>query len=91
MEVKRIKGYGLARKVGLEHGEVAFKGGNRRGHAADRRVRFIDPSPEDKNWIREASTIPRQEPSKFARLPAEERRAVTEACRPGLERLGYLL
>ena len=56
-----------------------------------RLIRFIDPGLEDEAWIREASAIPRQTPSKFARLPAEERAAIAKACRPGLERLGYPL
>ena len=54
-----------------------------------RLIRFIDPSLEDEAWIREASAIPRRTPSKFAKLGAEEQAAITEACRPGLERLGY--
>lgn len=54
-----------------------------------RLIRFIEPSLEDEAWIREASAIPRQTPSKFANLGADEQAAITEACRPGLERLGY--
>lgn len=54
-----------------------------------RLIQFIDPSLEDETWLREVSSIPRRTPSKFERLPARERAAVTEACRPGLERLGY--
>lgn len=56
-----------------------------------RLIRFIAPSLEDEAWIREASAIPRQTPSKFARLGSDEQAAITEACRPGLERLGYPL
>lgn len=54
-----------------------------------RLIRFIDPSLEDEAWLREVITIPRPTPSNFNRLPADERAAMTEACRPGLERLGY--
>lgn len=56
-----------------------------------RLIRFIDPCLEDDTWIRAASAIPRQTPSRFARLAAEEQAAITEACHPGLERLGYPL
>ncbi len=54
-----------------------------------RLIRFIDPALDDDAWVRQASTIPRPTPSKFAQLPAHERTAVTQACLPGLERLGY--
>ena len=54
-----------------------------------RLIRFIDPSLEDEGWIRRASTIPRPAPSKFAQLGRAEQAAITEACRPGLEILGY--
>ena len=52
-------------------------------------VRFIDPALEDEAWLREVCAIPRRTPSKFALLAAAERAAVTQACRPGLERLSY--
>lgn len=52
-------------------------------------VRFIAPELEDDSWVREVASIPRGTPSKFARLRADEQQAITEACRPGLERLGY--
>ena len=54
-----------------------------------RLVRFIDPALEDEEWIRKASAIPRPTPSRFQTLGPEERSAVTEACRPGLNLLGY--
>ena len=54
-----------------------------------RLIRFISPELEDDDWVAEAARIPRPTPSKFARLDAAERQAITEACRPGLERLGY--
>ena len=56
-----------------------------------RLIRFIDPELEDEAWLREAASIPRPTPSRFARLGAAERAAATAACRPGLERLGYPL
>ncbi len=56
-----------------------------------RLIRFIDPSLEDEAWLREVSSIPRPTPSKFERLEPDEQAALTEACRPGLERLGYPL
>lgn len=52
---------------------------------------FIDPALEDEDWIRKASSIPRPSTSKFPALGAADRAAVLEACRPGLERLGYPL
>ena len=52
-------------------------------------IRFIDPRLEDEDWIRAASRIPRQTPSKFAALGDEDKTALDAACRPGMERLGY--
>ena len=52
-------------------------------------VRFIDPALEDEEWIRKASAIPRPTPSKFQTLSPQQQSAVTAACRPGLDRLGY--
>ncbi len=54
-----------------------------------RLIRFIDPSLEDDDWLREAVSIPRPTPLKFERLDEEERAALSAACGPGLERLGY--
>ena len=56
-----------------------------------RMIRFISPGLENEAWVREASAIPRSASSKFARLGSREQIAITEACRPGLERLGYPL
>ena len=52
-------------------------------------IRFISPELEDDHWIREASSIPRPTPSRFAQLAPSEQAALTYACRPGLDRLGY--
>ena len=54
-------------------------------------VRFISPELENDAWLRTVSSIPRKTTSKFPRLEADVRAAVTAACRPGLERLGYLV
>ena len=54
-----------------------------------RLIKFISPELENGDWIAEAAKIPRQTQSKFARLDPDTQRAITEACRPGLERLGY--
>ena len=54
-----------------------------------RLMRFISPELESEAWVREVARIPRRTRSKFARLDGETQRAITEACRPGLERLGY--
>ena len=56
-----------------------------------RMIRFIAPELENEDWVREASVIPRSASSKFARLGSREQMAITEACRPGLVRLGYPL
>lgn len=56
-----------------------------------RLVRFIDPTLEDATWLREVAAIPRSTASAFERLDADERAAITRACRPGLESLGYPL
>ena len=52
-------------------------------------VRFISPDLGNEDWVREAARIPRPTGSKFERLGPEEQAVLTEACRPGLERLGY--
>ncbi len=54
-----------------------------------RLIRFISPELEQDEWIREAAAIPHPTPSKFARLDAATQGAITQACRPGLELLGY--
>ena len=54
-----------------------------------RLIRFVDPSLEDEAWLREASEIPRPTPSRFEKLDVREQVAITLACRPGLETLGY--
>ena len=56
-----------------------------------RLIRFIGSDLEDEAWLREVSAIPRPTPSKFEKLGAVDRAALAEACRPGLERLGYPL
>jgi len=52
-------------------------------------IRFIDPSLEDEAWLDEASAMPRAARSKFATLPMDAQAALTRACAPGLELLGY--
>ena len=56
-----------------------------------RLIRFVSPELEDDGWVREASRLPRppRSPTNFERLDAADREALAEACRPGLERLGY--
>ncbi|MBS7792970.1 sulfotransferase [Roseococcus sp. SDR] len=52
-------------------------------------IRFMDPSLEDAAWLDAASAVPRPARSKFANLPPAEQAALTAACAPGLEALGY--
>ena len=52
-------------------------------------IRFISSDLENEDWVQAAAGIPRPSRSKVAQLDPEERAALTEACRPGLERLGY--
>ncbi len=52
-------------------------------------ARFLDPSLDDPDWVKEAAQIPRPTPSKLGGLAPAERTALTEACRSSLERLGY--
>ncbi len=54
-----------------------------------RLARFLDPSLEDPEWVKEAARIPRPTPSKLGDLIPAERAALTESCRSSLERLGY--
>jgi hypothetical protein len=56
-----------------------------------RLIRFIDPSLEEESWLDQASATIRPTRSKFTSLPPAEQRALTEACKPGLELLGYPL
>lgn len=56
---------------------------------ARRLIRFLAPELEDEAWVQAAAAMPRPTPSRFAGLDAAKQRAVTEACRPGLEILGY--
>ena len=56
-----------------------------------RLIRFIDPALEDETWLAEAATVPQPTASKFKRLKPAEQAALSAACRPGLERLGYPL
>ena len=58
---------------------------------ARRLIEFISPDLEAENWIAQVAKIPRQSQSKFARLDPNAQREITEACRPGLERLGYTI
>ncbi len=52
-------------------------------------IRFVSCDLENEDWVRNAAWIPKPSRSKFARLDPQERAALTEACRPGLEQLGY--
>jgi hypothetical protein len=52
-------------------------------------IRFIDPSLEDPDWLEQAAAIPKPARSKFTTLPAADQKALTKACAPGLELLGY--
>ena len=54
-----------------------------------RLIQFIAPALEDEEWIRRASAIPRPTRSNFAELDKAQQVNITEACRPGLETLGY--
>lgn len=56
-----------------------------------RLIRFISPELEDDRWVSEVAGIPRPTPLRFAALDAGMQRAITRACRPGLELLGYSL
>ena len=56
---------------------------------ARRLIRFISPELDDDAWVAEVAKIPRQTESKFAQLDSAQQAAITAACRPGLERLGY--
>lgn len=54
-----------------------------------RLIRFIDPRLDDDDWTRAASQAPRPLISKFAALADADKAALAEACRPGMELLGY--
>lgn len=53
-------------------------------------VRFIAPELDDEEWLDKAAAIPRPTTrSRFDSLDEGQQAAVAEACRPGLELLGY--
>lgn len=53
-------------------------------------IRFVAPELDDEDWLAAAAAIPRPTTrSRFDSLDPDSRAAVTEACRPGLELLGY--
>ena len=53
-------------------------------------IRFISPELDDEDWLRQASAVPRPTTrSRFDQLDEDLQAAITEACRPGLELLGY--
>ncbi len=56
-----------------------------------RLIRFVSPELEDEGWVRKAARLPRppRSPTNFERLSSADQEALAEACRPGLERLGY--
>lgn len=56
----------------------------------DALIRFIDPSLESAAWLEDACGMIRPTRSRFAQLSDAEQRKITDACRPGLEALGYL-
>ena len=56
-----------------------------------RLIRFVDPALEDDEWVAGAARIPRPAHSSAGDLDPEECDALTGACRPGLERLGYVV
>lgn len=56
-----------------------------------RLIRFVAPELEDGEWVRAAAAIPRPTVSKFDDLSPGEQAELVQACRPGLEILGYPL
>ena len=55
-----------------------------------RLIRFISSDLEDEDWLKAASKVPRPTTrSRFQELGKDLQAAVTEACLPGLELLGY--
>ena len=56
-----------------------------------RLIRFVAPELEDDEWVRAASKIPQPTVSRFDDLAPAEQAELVQACRPGLEILGYPL
>lgn len=54
-----------------------------------RLARFIGPDLEDEEWLGKVCSMPRPTRSRFEQLDPGAQTVLTEACRPGLERLGY--
>ncbi len=55
----------------------------------DRLIRFIHPSLADAAWLEAAAALPRPSRPRYPSLPPAELQALTEACGPGLDLLGY--
>lgn len=55
----------------------------------DRLIRFIHPSLADSAWLDAAAALPRPSRPRHPGLPPAELQALTEACGPGLDLLGY--
>lgn len=52
-------------------------------------IQFVSPDLIDEDWIAAASAIPRVTQSRFEELDEEKQQVLTEACKPGLDLLGY--
>ena len=52
-------------------------------------IRFISPELEDDGWVRQAALVPRPSAPRYPGLDPSQLAALTRACRPGLESLGY--
>ena len=59
------------------------------GSPALPKTKSADRTPEDDARLGAVSSIPQPTPFRLTRLEAHWQTAVTEACRPGVERLGY--
>ena len=56
-----------------------------------RLIRFVALELDDDEWVRAASAIPQPTVSRFGDLSPAEQAELVQACRPGLEILGYPL
>jgi hypothetical protein len=54
-------------------------------------VEFVDPRLKNDAWLDAVCQIPSPRPVRWRKLPEQERAALEQACRPGLEMLGYVV
>ncbi len=82
---KFLDALGRGRVLRLRYEDILARPGDELARLMD----FLGPEYVDPEWLAQASLIPRKPSSNWQKLPADQQHRLTEACRPGLELLGY--